>query len=83
MLEIFQIDRADQASDADLHHVGLAVMDGDDIDPAEFQAFIDSGHVLLITGNAIERFHHHDIKSACLGVRDQPHEAVTLDHGRA
>src|ERR1700682_2004164 len=77
MGEVLEIKGADKAAYADLDLVGLAVVDGPELDPEKIQAFPESGEVFLIARETIQRLDEDDVEGPVPRRIHHAHQAVT------
>ncbi|MDI4238994.1 hypothetical protein OZ411_40080 [Bradyrhizobium sp. Arg237L] len=69
--EVREVERADQATDADRDLARAPVVDGYKLTAAEAQHFPDLGQLRLRACNAIEALHDHDVEATVNSAGDQ------------
>ncbi|GAK33940.1 hypothetical protein AQ1_01833 [alpha proteobacterium Q-1] len=66
--EVLEIQRPHRALEADMELTDVAFGERHHAHPGEGEAFVDAGDILLIAGDAVERFGEHNIEAPGLRV---------------
>jgi hypothetical protein len=66
--QVLEVERTHGALEPDVQLVDLALGEGDDLHAQEAHPLVDMGDVLLVAGQAVQRFGHDDVELAGDGV---------------
>lgn len=69
--QIVQVDRRDNALEANVELANLTVRQGDDLHTPVSQPFVQAGNVLEIARETVDRFRQHGVELLLLGSNQQ------------